>query len=237
MSTLLTAISAGVATFVATNIDDIVILTLLFAQVNTSLRSRHIVAGQYLGFTVLVAISLLGFFGNFMLPSVWMDVSGFIPIAIGLNRLVNLEEDNSDEQPAMRSSVSFPIRMLSPQTYSVAAITIANGGDNVGIYMPLFANTQLTSLLVILSVFFVLVAVWCYAAYLLTHNKAIAQSAVAKPIALIIDRYGNSLVPFLLIGLGVYIALDSLALAVLSVAVVFLGWMSFSSLRDRVPSA
>ncbi|BAZ21262.1 cadmium resistance transporter [Kalymmatonema gypsitolerans NIES-4073] len=229
MSTLITAIPAGVAAFVATNIDDIVILTLLFAQVNTSLRSRHIVAGQYLGFTVLVAISLLGFFGNFMLPSVWMDVSGFIPIAIGLNRLVNLEEDNSDEQPAMLSSVSFPIRsLLSPQTYSVAAITIANGGDNIGIYMPLFANTQLTSLLVILSVFFVLVGVWCYAAYLLTHQKA---------IALIIDRYGNSLVPFLLIGLGVYIALDSLALAVLSVAVVFLGWMSFSSLRDRVPSA
>lgn len=229
MSTLITAIPASVAAFVATNIDDIVILTLLFAQVNTSLRSRHIVAGQYLGFTVLVAISLLGFFGNFMLPSVWMDVSGFIPIAIGLNRLVNLEEDNSDEQPAMRSSVSFPIRsFLSPQTYSVAAITIANGGDNIGMYMPLFANTQLTSLLVILSVFFVLVGVWCYAAYLLTHQK---------PIALIIDCYGNSLVPFLLIGLGVYIALDSLALAVLSVAVVFLGWMSFSSLRDRVPSA
>ncbi|KAB8315858.1 transporter [Tolypothrix campylonemoides VB511288] len=228
MSTLITAIPAGVAAFVATNIDDIVILTLLFAQVNTSLRSRHIVAGQYLGFTVLVAISLLGFFGNFMLPSVWMDVSGFIPIAIGLNRLVNLEEDDSDEQPAMRSSVSFPIRMLSPQTYSVAAITIANGGDNVGIYMPLFANTQLTSLLLILSVFFVLVGIWCYAAHLLTYQKA---------IALIIDRYGNSLVSFLLIGLGVYIALDSLALAVLSVAVMFLGWMSFSSLRDRVPSA
>jgi cadmium resistance transport/sequestration family protein len=229
MSTLITAIPAGVAAFVATNIDDIVILTLLFAQVNTSLRSRHIVAGQYLGFTVLVAISLLGFFGNFMLPSVWMDVSGFIPIAIGLNRLVNLEENNSDEQPAMRSSVSFPIRsLLSPQTYSVAAITFANGGDNIGIYMPLFANTQLTSLLVILSVFFVLVGVWCYAAYLLTHQKA---------IALIIDRYGNSLVPFLLIGLGVYIALDSLALAVLSVAVVFLGWMSFSSLREHAPSA
>lgn len=228
MSTLLTAIPAGVAAFVATNIDDIVILTLLFAQVKTSLRSRHIVAGQYLGFTVLVAISLLGFFGNFMLPSVWMDVSGFIPIAIGLNRLVNLKEDDSDEQPAMPSSVSFPIRMLSPQTYSVAAITIANGGDNIGIYMPLFANTQLTSLLVILSVFFVLVGVWCYAAYLLTHQKA---------IALIIDRYGNSLVSFLLIGLGVYIALDSLMLAVLSVAVVFLGWMSFSSLRQHVPSA
>jgi cadmium resistance protein CadD (predicted permease) len=146
-----------------------------------------------------------------------------------LNRLVNLEEDDSDEHSAIPSSVSFPIRsLLSPQTYSVAAITFANGGDNVGIYMPLFASTQLTSLLVILSVFFVLVGVWCYSAYLLTHQKA---------IALIIDRYGNSLVPFLLIGLGVYIALDSLMLAVLSVAVVFLGWMSFSRLREHVPSA
>lgn len=222
----ITAIPTGVAAFLATNLDDLVILTLLFAQVNTTFRYRHIIAGQYLGFTVLVAISLLGFFGSLILPNVWMDICGFIPIAIGLNRLVNLHEDDSDEHLAA-SSVSLGNRsFLSSQIYSVAFLTIAIGGDNIGIYTPLFANTKFTSLLVILSVFFVLVRILCYVARLLSHQKA---------IVFIIERYGNSLVPFLLIGLGVYIALDNSTLALLSVAVVSLGWMSYDRLRHRIP--
>ncbi|NMG05666.1 cadmium resistance transporter [Brasilonema sp. UFV-L1] len=223
MSTLITITSTGVAAFLITNLDDLVILTLLFAQVNTTFRHRQIVLGQYLGFTVLVTISLAGFFGSLILPSVWMDISGFLPIAIGLNRLVNLNEDNFNKHLATSSSLSVPIRgLLSPEIYSVAAVTVGIGGDNIGIYAPLFANIKLTSLLVILSVFFVLVAVLCYAAYLLAHQKA---------IAFIIKRYGNSLVPFILIGLGIYIALDNFTLALFSVVVVSLGWMSYDRLR------
>ncbi|KAF3890268.1 MULTISPECIES: cadmium resistance transporter [Nostocales] len=229
MSTFINAVPSGIAAFTATNLDDIVILTLLFSQVNTAFRHRHIIVGQYLGFTVLVAISLLGFFGSFVLPSVWLDVSGFIPIAVGLNRLVNVEEEDTDDELEIPSSQSSPIRsFLSPQTYGVAAITFANGGDNIGIYMPLFASSNSATLLVTLGIFFTLVAVWCYIAYKLTHQKAIAK---------ILMRYGNSLVPFLLIGLGVYIALDSLVLAVLSVVAMFFGWMFFNMSRQRVTSA
>ncbi|GAB1543510.1 CadD family cadmium resistance transporter [Scytonema sp. NUACC21] len=229
MSALFTAIPSSIAAFSATNLDDIVILTVLFAQVNSSFRYRHIIAGQYLGFTVLVAISLLGFFGSFVLPSVWMDVSGFIPIAVGLNRLVKFEEDNLDDELTILPPNSSPIQsLLSPQIYGVAAITFANGGDNIGIYMPLFASSNPINLLVIISVFFILVGLWCYIAHRLTHQKAIAK---------ILMRYGNSLVPFLLIGLGVYISLDSFLLALLSVTVLFIGWISFSILRQGVTSA
>ncbi|MUG93400.1 transporter [Scytonema sp. UIC 10036] len=229
MSTFINAVPSGIAAFTATNLDDIVILTLLFSQVNSAFRHRHIVVGQYLGFTVLVAISLLGFFGSFVLPSVWLDVSGFIPIAVGLNRLVNLEEEDTDDELEIPSSRFSPIgSFLSPQTYGVAAITFANGGDNIGIYMPLFASSSTVNLLITISIFFILVAVWCYIAYQLTHQNAIAK---------ILMRYGNLLVPFLLIGLGVYIALDSLVLAILSVAVMFFGWMFFNISRQRVTSA
>ncbi|MBD0301701.1 MAG: cadmium resistance transporter, partial [Tolypothrix sp. T3-bin4] len=54
MSGLVTAITKGVTAFVATNIDDLVILLLFFAQVNSAFRRWHIVVGQYLGFTALV---------------------------------------------------------------------------------------------------------------------------------------------------------------------------------------
>lgn len=209
MNGLVTAIPTGITAFTATNLDDLVILTLLFSQVNATFRCRHIVIGQYVGFSALVIASLFGFFGGLILPPHWIGLLGLVPIAIGLNRFFNPDSDSSEdtEEEKEQSSFSPLASFLSPQTYSVAAITIANGGDNVGIYAPLFANTALESLLVILGVFLSLVGVWCYVTYKLTCQPAIAD---------ILTRYGNNLVPFVLIGLGVFIVLESSALSPLA---------------------
>ena len=201
MSGLVTAIPTGITAFTATNLDDIVFLLLFFSQVNAVFRRRHIVAGQYLGFGALVVASLPGFFGSLILPRPWIGLLGILPLAIGINRLLNQDTDESEgsvelEQPAHSWFASF----LSPQTYSVAAVTFANGGDNISIYVPLFASSSWESLLGILGVFFSLVGVWCYTAYQLTRLPAIADT---------LTRYGSPLVPFVLIGLGVLILVDS----------------------------
>lgn len=44
-------------------------------------------------------------------------------------------------------------KLFEPQVYHVVAVTIANGGDNISIYVPLFANSNLFSLSAILIVF------------------------------------------------------------------------------------
>lgn len=199
MTDLFSATATGFTAFTATNLDDIVVLLLFFSQVDTVLRRRHIVTGQYLGFTLLVLISLPGFFGSLLLPQAWVGVLGIVPLAIGISRLLNREDDVESEaeaSPSVASLASF----LSPQTYGVAATTIANGSDNIGIYVPLFAHCTWTSLTVILGVFFSLVAAWCYAAYRLTQVPAIAST---------LTRYGSSLVPFVLMGLGIMILVES----------------------------
>jgi len=201
MNPFITAISTGFTAFTATNLDDIVILLLFFSQVNAVFRRQHIVTGQYLGFAALVLLSLPSFFGCMMVPRPWVGMLGLVPIAIGVSRLLNRDTEADDENTATDSPPSTIFAsILSPQTYSVAAVTFANGGDNVGIYVPLFANCTWDSLLVILGVFFLLVGVWCYVAYQLTRMSAIATLLV---------RYGNSLVPFVLMGLGTLILLDS----------------------------
>ncbi|MFB2770691.1 cadmium resistance transporter [Pelatocladus sp. BLCC-F211] len=201
MSGLLTAIPTGLTAFAATNLDDIVILSLLFSQVSVCLRRRHIVIGQYLGFSALVVASLPGFFGKLILPESWIGLLGVVPIIIGISRLLHLDtEDTETDTQTSDSPQSWLCSLLSPQSYGVAAVTIANGGDNIGIYMPLFATTTWDSLLIILGVFFSMVGVWCYTAYYLTKISAIAS---------VITRYGNSLVPFILIGLGVSILTES----------------------------
>jgi cadmium resistance transport/sequestration family protein len=209
MSGLVTAIPTGITAFTATNLDDLVILTLFFSQVSATFRRRHIVIGQYLGFAALVIASLPGFFGGLFLPQHWIGLLGLLPIAFGISRLLNPESDSSEEteeetKPSDRSPLA---SFLSPQAYSVAAVTIANGSDNIGIYMPLFASSNLGRLLVILCIFFLLVGVWCYATYKLTRQPAIAN---------VLSRYGNTFVPFVLIGLGVFIVLESHALTPLA---------------------
>ncbi|MBE9208282.1 cadmium resistance transporter [Nostoc sp. LEGE 06077] len=212
MNGIFSGIPTGITAFTATNLDDLVILTLLFSQVNTHLRRRHIVIGQYLGFSTLVIASLAGFLGGLVLPSHWMGFLGFAPIAIGLNRLLNADKDSpSTTESEQELTKSSPFSgFLSSQSLSVAAITIGNGSDNISIYMPLFANADFSSLLVIIAVFLSLVGVWCYGTYKLTCQPAICN---------LISQYGNNIVPFVLIGLGVFIILDSASLPPIALAV------------------
>lgn len=210
MAGFASAVIAGVTAFAATNIDDIVILMLFFAQRNASFRTRHIVIGQYVGFLALILASLPGFFGGMILPKPWIGLLGLLPIVIGLKQLISREVDDEPQVQAVTSSqnVAKPSRslqsllssLLSPQTYSVAAVTFANGGDNIGIYIPLFASSNATRLLIILGIFLVLVAVWCAAAYSLAQHPLVAR---------ILTRYGEKLVPFVLIGLGIFILIDN----------------------------
>ncbi|MBD2777499.1 cadmium resistance transporter [Iningainema tapete] len=202
MYQLFTAISTGAVAFSATNIDDIVILLLFFSQVNSTFTPRHIVVGQYLGFTILVFASLPGLLGGLILPPNLIGLLGLIPITIGINSLVNPEEDSSTDVEIEQSESTLAI--LSPQAYSVAVVTVANGSDNISVYVPLFASSDVGSFFTIIVVFLLLIAVWCYAAYKFSHQRAIAN---------ILTEYGNSLVPFVLIALGAFIVLKSNALS------------------------
>ncbi len=230
MSELVTAITAGITAFSVTNIDDLVLLTLFFSQVNATFRRRHIVLGQYLGFTALIVASLPGFFGGLVFPQPQIGLLGLAPIAIGLGNLLNREEDLPEVELEGQSNSSI-LTMLSPQAYSVAVVTFANGGDNISVYVPLFASSSLAKLFVVLGIFFLSVGVWCYAADKLTSQPAIAR---------ILTRYGKPLVPFVLIGLGVFIlweshTLESQILRILSVLAIYLYLIDLGRNNSRTP--
>ncbi|MBO3459744.1 cadmium resistance transporter [Aetokthonos hydrillicola Thurmond2011] len=205
MDRLATALIEGVIAFIATNTDDLLLLLLFFSQVDTNFRRRHIVTGQYLGFIIILIASLPGFFGGLVVRREYMGLLGLLPIGIGLLQLIKRQQEGIEVQtvttelrePLHNNRIlSFILSILSPQTYKVAAVTFANGGDNISIYVPLFAGQTLTSLGIILSIFFILLGLWCLIAYLLARQPNIAS---------IFNRYGKRLVPFLLIALGLFI--------------------------------
>jgi cadmium resistance protein CadD (predicted permease) len=89
---------------------------------------------------------------------------------------------------------------LHPKTYSVAAVTFANGGDNIGVYTPLFASLGWPGLILTATVFLLLVAVWCVLALRLARQQHVAQ---------VLSRYGHWMVPVILIGLGLFILIEN----------------------------
>ena len=143
MSKLGKVFSEAIVAFIATNIDDIIILLIFFSQVNVNFRPRHILLGQYLGFAAIIIASLPGFFGGLVVQREWIGLLGLLPIVIGIQQLVSRKEENitvqtvsSDFSQSTPTNpvLAFILSVLHPQTYKVAAVTIANGGDNISIY-------------------------------------------------------------------------------------------------------
>jgi len=211
MSELITTLLVGISAFVATNIDDIVILLLLFSQLNSSFRYRHIVAGQYLGLTVLIIASLPGLFGGLIIPPNWIGLLGLIPMAMGISSVINREQNETPEIaiPTTEYQDANTTSFFNAQTYSVAAITIANGSDNISVYVPLFASTNFGNFLIMIGVFFILIGLWCYLAYKFTSQSKIAN---------VLSQYASYILPFVLIILGGIIILKTEALSLIKLA-------------------
>ncbi|MFQ4136949.1 cadmium resistance transporter [Nodosilinea sp. PGN35] len=212
MDWIVPTVMLGAATATATTFDDNIYLTMFFSKTNRTFRPRHVVVGEVLGFSVLVAISLLGFLAGLMIDHVWIGLLGFLPIAIGVNAL--LSRQTMDEDETVDVSIANPtnphyrkVRQTSlwhtlrdPQTYKVSAVTLANGGNNLAIYIPLFASTTLPRLGIILAVCYAAIGLWLTLSY----------SLVRQPqLAFIMARYVRRAFPFVLIWLGANILIDS----------------------------
>ncbi|MCT7972070.1 cadmium resistance transporter [Laspinema olomoucense] len=212
MSSILTAVVTGITSFAATNIDDITLSMLLFSQTNNrGFHPRDIVIGNYLGFTILILACLPGLFGGLFLPPPGIGLLGFIPIAIGIKQLLVRQSDDEPQvqgiitpgEPPLQKPSRWPrwlTYLSNSQIYNVAALTVVNGGDNIGIYVPIFASNRPIDLAVILVIFYVLVGVWSAIAYYLSRHRA---------ITLVLTRYGLQLTPFILITLGLFILIDN----------------------------
>jgi cadmium resistance protein CadD (predicted permease) len=157
MNWLITALVTGATSFAATNIDDIFVLMLFFGGKEKAVRGWHVVLGQYLGFTALVAISMIGFFAQFITPREWIGLFGFLPIAIGIKKLSEWKKTKNDAPGNEAEGIS----NAASSVFTVAAVTFANGADNIGIYTPLFAASGYKELLTILRCF---LSCWPYGA-------------------------------------------------------------------------
>lgn len=213
ISTIITAL----VSFFSTNIDDIFILMLFFSQVNKDIKVKHIVIGQYLGIGALTAISIAGALGISIIPQEYVGLLGLVPIYLGIKEYIeykkeiknNVEEEaqateeNIQEQVFLNQENKTLVsirKFISPSILKVAGVTIANGGDNIGIYIPLFSSMKLYSILITVIVFLLLTGVWCFIGFKLAEHPFVNKN---------IEKYKHIFVPIIFIVLGVLIILES----------------------------
>lgn len=177
--------------FVSTNIDDIFILMLFFGT--KKFRDSTIIIGQYTGIGALVAISLAGsLIGNFI-DQRYIGLLGLFPIYLAVKAFIGmLKKDDIDERPNVEAR--------SSGILSIAGVTIANGGDNIGVYVPLLTTMSLSEKLEMLIIFGVMTYLWCMLGKFLSSRPLVARQ---------IDKYGHIIMPVVLLLLGVFILYES----------------------------
>jgi cadmium resistance protein CadD (predicted permease) len=181
LESLAATVVTGATAFAATNLDDLVLLAAFFSD--RAYRARSVVAGQYAGIAILYAASVAAALAAWVIPQGYVVFLGLLPIAIGLKKL----HDGAAALPDAPGSASMA---------GVAAVTVANGGDNIAVYVPLFATRAFDQVLTIGAVFSVMTALWCYCAFRLVSHPEWGRAIRAQ---------GERWLPYMLIALGLWI--------------------------------
>ena len=206
MGDLFSLSGAALLVFAATNIDDLLLLVVLFSDRRRQRLPGAVLVGQVLGFGAIVLISLLGFCSGLVIPSAWMACLGLLPLALGLRQLLNLRRSEETANALPRGFVGHPEQdtpLPAPwrrTSVKVAALTLANGSDNVSVYLPLFGRLSQGGVVITLFTFFCgLVVLWVFAQWLSQHSLWQHR----------IQTLGPRASPLVLMALGVWLLKDS----------------------------
>ena len=189
---ILSSVLQAIGLFIATNIDDIIVLSLFFARgAGQRGTTSRIIAGQYLGFVgILGAAVVVSLGAGAFLPQETIPYFGLIPLVLGLWAAWGAWQGNDDDDDDAK------VEGKNVAVWTVAAVTFANGGDNIGVYVPVFLSVGPGAVVAYCVVFLLLVAV------LVMLAKFVATR---RPIAEVLERWEHVLFPVVLIGLGIVI--------------------------------
>ena len=187
---MMTSMLAAVIGYISTNIDDIFVIMILLSQCSRKGR-QSLIAGHFLGVGLITAISMLGAFGLQNLPLKYVGLLGLVPIVLGIKsvREYRKGKDEDDELPGEDVGV-----------LGMAMITLGNGADNIGVYIPLFTGFSLMERLGAVVIFAVMTAVWVYLANTLSEFPKVKA---------LIRKYRHIAIPLVFFLLGLYIIMDS----------------------------
>jgi len=198
MEHYLALIGIAVSLFASTNIDDLFVLLGFFSD--PKFKLRQVVVAQLLGIIVVYGLSVTESLISLVIAPAYIGLLGLAPIYIGAKKVWELykSDDTANEGEDVENFTQTPAGRGN--IIAVAAVTLANGADNISIYTPVFAIKSSVDIALIGLVFASMTLIWVWAAHGLTYHRTLGAP---------IRRYGHRIVPFVLIGLGVLILYDA----------------------------
>lgn len=191
------ALVTAVLSYIGTSIDHIIVLVLLFSRTDHR-KSEYIsiISAVFTGFTVIILISLMARFGLQLVRQEWIGLLGLIPIGLGVRVFFRPADDEKEAEEKI--SVSFSRH--SKPFVGVFFLMLAFGGDNLGVYIPLFASFDWSQLVLTLIVYYTLSGLMLGAAYKISE---------VRRINMFIENYERWIVSLVFITLGLYIMLEN----------------------------
>ena len=190
--------------FVATNIDHLALLTLWFVHgQNRPGTTARICAGQYVGFGVILAVTIvLSAISGLVIPQEYLRFLGLIPLALGVKAAIGeIRESLSAEEDDDEDEAAGQLKGKKVSVGAVALVTMANGGDEIAAYLPVFALSTWWQIALFSAVFLVLAGVLLALARFITGRMGLAE---------VLERFEAIIFPSVLILLGVLILADLL---------------------------
>ena len=199
---MLSLVALAIGAFAATNIDNLFVLLAFVAEAHGS--KRRVIAGQYAGSLALIAIAIGLAEMLRSLPHGYVGVLGVLPIAVGLAkawaRFGPRRASGGDTAEAAQ-----PVQQGS-SWWTVAGVAIANGSDNIAVYVPIYAAHSRVDGVWVSLVFIAMIGIWCAGAIWLVNHPLLGAP---------IRRYGTALLPFILLVIGVSVIVQNETLRVL----------------------
>jgi cadmium resistance protein CadD (predicted permease) len=185
------ALVAG--SFVATNLDNLLILVVLLAATG---RYLPVLAGYMVSSMVILAISSAG-----MALGTWLDpgVAGYlgvIPVGLGLYALLRRGSDTAVSIPGYAVAGAGPMRL----GVGSFALMLGNGGDSLALLVPLLAETSRQFLPAVLASWILMALLFTGLAFYIGGDERLAKR---------IDDRGSLVIPWVMVAVGLYILLDT----------------------------
>jgi cadmium resistance protein CadD (predicted permease) len=158
-------------------------------------RARHVTTGQFLGMGVLFGVCAVASLLSAVISPRYLGLAGIAPIALGLHKLWELSRRGRDIEAAPPSQAERRSNALG-KVLGVTAATIGNSSDALGVWTPVMAIHSRSAIPLFGLTFAAMTGLWCFAAFWLVHHPTLGAP---------IRRWARLLVPFVLMGLGVFV--------------------------------
>jgi cadmium resistance protein CadD (predicted permease) len=190
MTSLIMIIPIAAGAYVATNLDNFVLLVSLLARYRH--HTSNVVAG-YFG-----CMLILGFVGFWIgkaaniAPVEYLGLLGLVPISIGIAELVQWRRRGAKATIANEKSADGVQKVFTVTLIS----QLANGADTIVLFGVLFADSMPSADILIIFTLAAMAVIFVLAGTYSARHPALGKW---------IERYAHRAMPFILILVGVYV--------------------------------